>query len=158
MLSKTNTYFEKLRAEGDAYEEKKRALEDRKKEIIDTCGWDSGELKAWYEENEKLTYPVPAGACKAYRAWMQSIEHENEELQMDDFLWEREVSDFVDCLRKAGISTFVYTNQSTAVMENLHELTKAGCHMDGLCTIKRWERRFGENKEEEILGIHFTVC
>ena len=38
---------------------------------------------------------------------------------MDDFLWEKEVTDFIETLRKAGIETFVYTNQSTAVMENL---------------------------------------
>ena len=158
MLNKTNAHFEKLMKIGRDYEEKKRALEDRKQGIIDTYGWDSEELKAWYAEKNEMTYPVPAGACKAYRAWRQSLEHENEELQMDDFLWDREVSDFVDCLREAGIKTFIYTNDSTALMRNLHELTNTGCSMDGLCTIKRMERRFGENREEEILGIHFTVC
>ena len=158
MLNKTNAHFEELMRIGRDYEEKKRALEDRKQEIIDTYGWDSEELKAWYEEKGKMVYPVAAGACKAYRAFRQSIEHENDELQLDDFLWDKEVADYVDCLRKAGIGTFVYTNQSTAVMENLHAFAKEGCRMDGLCTIKRMERRFGENREEEILGIHFTVC
>jgi len=46
---------------------------------------------------------------------------------MDDFLWEKEVADFIDALRKAGIDTFVYTNQSTAVMENLHPQRAVGC-------------------------------
>ena len=38
MLNKTNAHFEELRAEGYAYEEKKRALEDRKQEIIESAG------------------------------------------------------------------------------------------------------------------------
>ena len=156
MLKKTNAHFEELRKQGEVYEEEKKAYEKRKQELIDTEGWDSENLKALYEN--KPEFPVSAGACKAYRAWMQTVEREEAELELNDFLWDREVADFVDCLKKAGIETFIYTNQSTAVMENLHAFAKEGCHMDGLCTIKRMERRFGENREEEILGIHFTVC
>lgn len=158
MLNKTNAHFEELLKIGRDYEEKKRALEDRKQGIIETYGWESDELKAWYDEKNKMVYPVAAGACKAYRAWSHTIEKEGEELELDDFLWDREVADFVDCLRDAGIKTFIYTNQSTAVMENLHAFEKEGCRMDGLCTIKRMERSFGEDREETILGIHFTVC
>ena len=124
MLNKTNAHFEELTRIGRDYEEKKRALEDRKKAIIDTYGWDSEELKAWYEEKGKMTYPVDSGSCKAYRAWSHTIEKEGEELELDDFLWDREVADFVDCLKKAEITTFIYTNQSTAVMENLHAFAK----------------------------------
>ena len=158
MLNKTNAHFDKLMEIGRNYDEKKRALEDRKQEILDTYGWESEELKAWYEEKNQMSYPIAAGACQAYRAWNRSIELDNEELELDDFLWEREVADFVDCIKQAGIDTFIYTNQSTAVMENLHSFEKEGCRMDGLCTIKRMERRFGEDREETILGIHFTVC
>jgi hypothetical protein len=42
-------------------------------------------------------------------------------------------------------------------MENLHGFAKAGCIMTGLTTITRRERRFGEYRDEEILGIHFTL-
>ncbi|OLR55058.1 hypothetical protein BHK98_02630 [Hornefia porci] len=158
MLKKENAHFDNLMEIARVYDEAKKAHEAKKQEIIDTYSWDSEELKGWYAEKAYMTFPISQGACKAYRAFCESIEHENEELQMDDFLWESEVEDFVSCLKEAGIGTFVYTNQSTAVMENLHGFAAAGCKMDGLCTIKRWERRFGENREKEILGIHFTVC
>lgn len=157
MLNRNNAHFEKLEKIGTEYEEKRQALEGRKQEIIDIFGWDSEELKEWYKEKEQLTYPVPAGACKAYRAWRQTIEREEDEVEMNDFLWDREVEDFVECLRKAGIKTFVYTNQSTAVMENLHDFEKAGCRMQGLCRIERTERRFGAEQTEEIPGIRFTL-
>ena len=67
MLNKTNAHFEELLKIGRDYEEKKRALEDRKQGIIETYGWESDELKAWYDEKNKMVYPVAAGACKAYR-------------------------------------------------------------------------------------------
>ncbi len=76
---------------------------------------------------------------------------------MEDFLWEKEVETFVEALRKAGIKTFVYTNQSTAVMENLHQLAAAGCTMQGLCTITRQETRWGDEEPTEVMGIRFTI-
>jgi hypothetical protein len=76
---------------------------------------------------------------------------------MDDFLWEREVKDFINTLREAGITSFVYTNTSTAVMENLHAFAKEGCTMTGLCTITRQETRWGDEEPTEIQGIRFQL-
>ena len=76
---------------------------------------------------------------------------------MDDFLWEKEVHDFVAALREAGFSSFVYTNQSTAVMENLHQFAAEGCRLEGLCTITRKETRWGEEEPYEVQGIRFSL-
>ena len=157
MLKKNNEHFEKLMKTAEAYEAKKTAHEEKKQEIIDTCGWDSEELKAWYEEKSEMTYPIPQGACKAYRAWKQTAEKEEDEVEMSDFLWDREVSDFLDALRQAGIESFIYTNQSTAVMENIHAFEAEGCRLEGLTTITRTERRFGDDREEQIPGIRFSL-
>ena len=59
--------------------------------------------------------------------------------------------------KAAGIKTFVYTNQSTAVMENLHQFAAAGCKMEGLCTITRQEDRWGEEEPYEVMGIRFSL-
>lgn len=152
-----NEYFEEMKRITEEYKNTKRAHEEKKKEIINTFGWDSNELKNWYEEHDKMTYPIESGAAKAYRAFQYSLVNGNEEFEMEDFLWDREVEDFVDTLRKAGIKTFVYTNQSTAVMENLHGFETAGCKMEGLCKIERKVKHFGTEKTEEILGIRFIV-
>ena len=76
---------------------------------------------------------------------------------MDDFLWDKEVADFIEALRSAGIGTFVYTNQSTAVMENLHAFAAQGCTMTGLCTITRQETRWGNEEPTEVMGIRFSL-
>lgn len=156
-MSANNTYFENLKRIGHEYEEHRAAHESKKQHIIDTYGWDSEELKNWYTEKEAMTFPFEQGAYKAYRAWAQSISRKEDELEMDDFLWKREVKDFIDTLRKAGITSFVYTNTSTAVMENLHAFAREGCTMTGLCTITRQETRWGDEEPTEIQGIRFQL-
>ena len=157
MLNKNNTYFENLKRLGHEYEAARVERQARKQQIIDTLGWESDELKAWYEEDAAAKFPFEQGACKAYRAWASSISRKEDELEMDDFLWDKEVADFIDTLRQAGITSFVYTNQSTAVMENLHAFAAQGCTMMGLCTITRQETRWGDEEPVEIMGIRFSL-
>ena len=157
MLSKENAYFLELKRAGHEYEEARAERRARKQRIIDTLGWDSEELKAWYAEDEAAKFPFSGGANKAYRAWASSVGRQEDEVEMDDFLWDREVADFVATLRKAGFATFVYTNQSTAVMENLHAFAAEGCVMAGLCTVTRRETRWGDEEPAEVMGIRFSL-
>ena len=158
MSNERNTHFENLKRLGQEYEEKRKALEEEKAGLIEKYGWDSDEVKAWYDVRNNMEYPVSQGACKAYRAWKNSLESGLDDVEMDDFLWDKEVGDFVETLRKAGIMSFIYTNQSTAMMDNLHDLEKEGCIMEGLCRREEVERSFGEERIIEVRGIHFTVC
>ena len=157
MLSRENAFFNEMRRMGKEWEAAREERNARKQEIIDTKGWDSEELKAWYEEDEKAAYPFSQGANKAYRAWASSVGRQEDEIEMDDFLWEREVADFVDALRRAGFASFVYTNQSTAVMENLHQFAAQGCRMEGLCAITRRESRWGDEENTQVMGIRFSL-
>ena len=157
MMSKNNAYFENLKRIGHDWEAARVERQARKQQIIDTLGWDSDELKAWYEEDAAAKFPFESGVSKAYRAWAQSLSRKEDELEMDDFLWDKEVADFIEALRSAGIETFVYTNQSTAVMENLHAFAAQGCTMMGLCTITRQETHWGDEEPTEIMGIRFSL-
>lgn len=157
MMNANNAYFLNLKRIGHEYEAARVERKARKQQIIDTLGWDSDELNAWYEEDAAAKFPFEQGACKAYRAWASSISRKEDELEMDDLLWDKEVKDFIDALRSAEIETFVYTNQSTAVMENLHAFAAQGCTMEGLCTIIRRETRWGDEEPTEIMGIRFRV-
>lgn len=157
MMDAQNEYFMNMQRICNEWEKARVERKARKQQIIDTLGWESEELKAWYEEDAAATFPFPQGACKAYRAWVSSLSRQEDELEMDDFLWEKEVHDFIEALRSAGIETFVYTNQSTSVMENLHTFAADGCAMEGLCTIIRHESRWGDEEPTEIMGIRFLV-
>ena len=157
MKSANNAYFENLKKIGHDWEAARVERQARKQQIINTYGWESDELKAWYEEDAAAKFPFESGTTKAYRAWAQSLARKEDEVEMDDHLWDREVADFIEALRSAGITSFVYTNQSTAVMENLHAFAAQGCTMTGLCTIIRKENRWGEEELTEIKGIRFCL-
>ena len=151
---KNNKYFDEFTRIGTEWTEEHEAHKAKKQGIIDTFGWDSDELKAWYEEEAKMHFPFADGTCKAYRAWKNS---DGDEVIFDEFVWEREAADFIEAFRNAGIETFVITNQSTALMENLHWFENLGCKMQGLCTIVKKDNRFGEEREEKIMGIRMKV-
>lgn len=71
--------------------------------------------------------------------------------ELKSFLWDKEVKDFVQTLVKVGITRFVYTNTSTAVMDNLHLLEQEGCCIRGLAVMEKGF--FDEDKK----GIEIEV-
>ena len=72
-------------------------------------------------------FPYTSGAMKALYAWESSIGYGENELEMNDFNWQRDIHDFIETLRKAGIKTFVVTNSGTSLLENLHGYAAEGC-------------------------------
>lgn len=157
MLNRNNPHFEELRKIGHEYEERRAAHQAKKQEIIETCGWESEELKAWYAEKEAMSFPLTGGQSKAYRAWAESIAKGLDEVEMTDYCWDGERADFINTLREAGFETFVTTNQSTGLLEDLHGYAAEGCTMLGLCAITRRENRWGEEEAYEVQGIRFRL-
>ena len=156
MISKDNTFFLEMKRIGHEWEARREEHQAKKQSIIDTYGWDSEELKAWYAQKEADKFPFTGGENKAYRAWAGSIAREQDEVEMEDFLFDNEVRGFSQALKAADIRSFVYTNTSTAVMENLHAFAAEGWTLFGLCTIKRKEDRWGGEEEYEVQGIRFV--
>lgn len=151
-----NTFFEELRSASDAWCAAKEERMARKQQIINEFGYKSEELAAWYKVNDAIKYPFKQGAVKAYRAFESSCENGYDELVMTDFLWDNEAHDFVDALRQAGLKSFVFTNSSTACMENLHALAAEGCTLAGLVTIEE-KSRWASDEAKQIPGVRFTV-
>ena len=151
---KNNTYFEELERIGCEWQKKYDAHKALKDRILEEHGWDSPELKAWYAEEEKMKGPFPSGVSKAFRAWKYG---ESDEFLFEDFVWEREADDFIDTLRKAGLETFVVTNDSTALMENIHWFVGLGCKLEGTCIVTKHRRRWGEDEEEQLMGLRFSL-
>ena len=150
---KTNAFFDNMYRIGCEWQERHEAHLRRKEDIVREYGYGSPELEAWHAEKEE-PFPFSSGANKAYRAWKYSP---TDEVIMEDYCWDTERHDFIDTLRKAGVKTFVVTNQSTGLMEDLHGYAADGCTIEGLCTITKEEDRFGAEKEEKLLGIRFRL-
>ena len=154
-MTKDNAVFTEMKKLGYAWEERRAERNARKQEIIDTYGWDSKELSAWYAEKDADMFPFTAGQNKAYYAWAESLGRSEDELEMSEFLFDNEVHDFIETLRKAGIHSFIYTNNGSAVMDNIHAFAAEGFKMIGLCNATRCENRWGEIKPYDVPGIRF---
>ena len=94
-MDRQNTFFEGMKRTGHAWEESRKARLEKRRELEKTCGYDSKEYSTWLAENPEKPFPFSHGASKAYQAWAGSIEHNAEEFEFSDFLWENEVTDFV---------------------------------------------------------------
>ena len=151
---KNNAYFDEMYRIGCEWSKRNEAHKARKEEITEKYGWGSAELEAWYAEDEQMNFPFTSGANKAFRAWRYT---EGDEILFDDHCWDSEIHDFIDALRSAGFKTFVITNQSTGLMENLHGFAAEGCKMEGLCTITQKSNRWGTETEEQIPGIRIIL-
>lgn len=100
-----------------------------------------------------LVSPISNGERKAIRAWQNS---KDDTLIMKDFLWEADVAGFVYALRSAGITKFIFANQSTALMENLHGLAAAGCKIGRLVSWVQEGRTMFEYPET-VMGIEIEL-
>lgn len=144
-----NKVFAEMAARLEKYEAECKEYEAIKEEKKASLSRD--EFFDWLSANSKPEYPLSGGESKAFRLWFWS---ETEELHYDDFVWEREAHDFIDALRRAGVKTFVVTNQSTALMENMHWFVSEGCTLMGLCEVEEKDHWDGI---ESKMGIRFAL-
>jgi len=91
-----------------------------------------------------LEYPFTDGQTKAYRAWVGSTRSESSLFEVQDLPWPRDIRDFVETLRAAGITEFAVTDRNTGLMEGLHLLAAEGCAMEGLCRVTQKEIFYGK--------------
>ena len=106
-MKRENAFFEDMKRTGHAWEDSRKARLEKRRELEKTCGYDSEEYSTWLAANPEKPFPFSHGASKAYQAWAGSIEHDAEEFEFSDFLWENEVTDFVSTLaRQASRNSF----------------------------------------------------
>ena len=98
-----------------------------------------------YFENLRTKENPTIGQIKAYRVYKNDF-------ILEDFLWEKEVKDFVNTLREGGVKYFVYTSTSTALMSNFHAFIENGCKFVETCIVSE-SSIFEEGKK----GLRFEI-
>ena len=101
--------------------------------------------------------PLTDGQHKAYIAWFSSFRSQSSTFEVNDLPWPRDIHDFVETLRTAGVAEFAVTERSTGLMEGLHGLAAEGCSMQGLCSVTRSELQWDGSNTAEYQGIHFLT-
>ena len=143
-----NKYFEELNEKVVEYETKRYELRKRKEACTHEGDWD-GVMKC-IDEEEKLEVPITNGEWKALEMVAYS---KGKEYVLSNFLYENEVKDFCETLKKSGVESFVFTNQSTALMDNIHDFINNGLEFAGVVEV---EKKRGRHTDI-VKGLRFTV-
>lgn len=147
---KTSKTYNDLKSKIDAYENACAAYEAEKE--ANRAAMSDDDFWAWYGKHAKPEYPLTGGQNKAmYLVYW----NEAEELVYDDFVWEKEAHDFITTLRDMGAKTIVITNQSTALMENMHWFQQEGCKLVGLCEVETGKKDWLTHEPERKMGVRF---
>lgn len=157
-ITMKNTYFEEMYKTVCSYQEKKEAVRKQRSALFEEEKYDEGTalMKAFEEEHP---FPYSDGAMKAYWAYQNMNYHGADSFEVEDLPWPKDMKDFADTLKEAGISAITVTDQSTGLMDGLYGLSENGWKMGGLKTVTRKDDcRFGTDKPEIKNGIEFTIA
>ncbi len=64
-----------------------------------------------------------------WRAFEKTKDNENEILNFDDVIWDRDVEALTACMKENGIRNFTYSCRATDAIETLWLFQKAGCEI-----------------------------
>lgn len=148
-----NEYLKSLREKEHAYHARKKELNEKLCSLYEEYGQNSKEFEACKKEIDMLgECPVSKGARAACRAEELSEQRECSEFEVENFIEPENVHDFVETMRKAGIESFVYTNESKWTLGNVCAFVKEGCRIDGTCTLTQ-HNRYGRPLGKETLEM-----
>ncbi len=76
------------------------------------------------------------GYWYACRAWKDSVSSKTNYFMFDEWIQDKkDIADFIECLKAAGVVEFALANHSTALMDTLHAFVENGCTIKGLCKV-----------------------
>ncbi|MCH4065031.1 MAG: hypothetical protein LKE99_11535 [Lachnospiraceae bacterium] len=87
-------------------------------------------------------------AWKIWRAYEKSRDNENEILDFDDIIWDRDVEALTACMRENGIKAFTYSCQATDAIETLWLFKQAGCTIGEMVEVNLRKDLWGKTYEK----------
>ena len=87
-------------------------------------------------------------ACKIWRAYEKSRDNENEILDFDDIIWDRDVEALTACMKENGIKAFTYSCRATDAIETLWLFKEAGCTIGEMVEVNLRKDFFGKGYEK----------
>ena len=152
-------YFENMNTVAKKYWNSREEFEATKDKICEEYGYDSDEMKQYFIKAKEIANnnPYTSWEYKALRMYNESINNGYDELISNDRisgLWYNEVEDFINCLKKAEVKSFVYIDDSTMLMRNIHGFSENGFMFDSLYVRKEEDPFF--NHVDIYRGIRFV--
>jgi len=83
-----------------------------------------------------------------YRAYEKSRDNENEILNFDDIIWDRDVEALTACMKENGIKAFTYSCRATDAVETLWLFKEAGCTIGEMVEVNLRKDFYGKGYEK----------
>jgi hypothetical protein len=83
-----------------------------------------------------------------WRAYEKSRDNENEILNFDDIIWDRDVEALTACMKENGIKAFTYSCRATDAVETLWLFKEAGCTIGEMVEVNLRKDFFGKGYEK----------
>jgi hypothetical protein len=131
------------------FEETYEAMEEAKKAYNDATT-DEGKAaaeKAYEKAKDKMTEQGDI-AWRIWRAYEHSKENENEILNFDDIIWDRDVEALTACMKENGIREFTYSCRATDAIETLWLFKQAGCEIGEMIEVNLRKGFMGKGYEK----------
>ena len=107
--------------------------------------------KAIREEAQSLKdYGINGTLFWAYR---ESIEAGNEKINFSECIWEHDIEDIANCLKKNGIVEFTISSTFSSLIETLAEFQKYGFQMAGLTEVNARYTAIGSSEKAKLPEI-----
>ena len=96
-------------------------------------------------------------ACKVWRAYRNSRDNENEILDFNDIIWDRDVEALTACMKENGIKAFMkengikaftYSCRATDAVETLWLFKEAGCTIGDMVEVNLRKDFYGKGYEK----------
>jgi hypothetical protein len=87
-------------------------------------------------------------AYTIWRAFEKTKDNENEILNFDDVIWDRDVEALTACMKENGIRNFTYSCRATDAIETLWLFQKAGCEIGEMIEVSLRKSFLGEGYEK----------
>lgn len=131
------------------FEETYKAMEEAKKAYAEATtdeAQDAAE-KAYGEAKDRMAAKGDI-AWNIWRACEHSRENENEILNFDDIIWDRDVEALTTCMRENGIKAFTYSCRATDAVETLWLFKEAGCTIGEMVEVNLRKDFWGKGYEK----------
>lgn len=131
------------------FEETYNTIEEAKKAYKEATT--EGEREAAREAAKEAEDKIDAMgdiAWNIWRAYEHSRESENEILNFDDIIWDRDVEALTTCMRENGIKAFTYSCRATDAVETLWLFKEAGCTIGEMVEVNLRKDFFGNGYEK----------
>ena len=133
-----------------------RAAYNAAKEADDTAGMEEARAAIhalWDSINAK-----GAAYIRIARDYKDARDRENELLDFNNVIWDKDAEALVECMRENGIKQFTFSSGWSSAVETAWLFLQHGCKLEGMIQINGEKNWFGSGEFEQKPAYLFSVC